>query len=160
MTVEIHKSELQKVVISSSNSKMFSHKVAISIAKYMQPDNIKIAVINFSKVTKKLNTDENPVDEIFCIMKEIENVTFLAPKNNLNELELLSQRNFIKNVDNLETKYDIIFLCADNHHSISLLRALEGHKVFHITLAKVKHTKSNTFILMRNLVPFQGLLYE
>ena len=68
MTVEIHKSELQKVVISSSNSKMFSHKVAISIAKYMQPDNIKIAVINFSKVTKKLNTDENPVDEIFCIM--------------------------------------------------------------------------------------------
>jgi hypothetical protein len=54
----------------------------------------------------------------------------------------------------------MVFLCADNGDAISLLSALEGQKMFHITIAKTKKTKSTTLLHMRSLLPIQGLLYD
>jgi len=51
-------------------------------------------------------------------------------------------------------------LSADDGDAISLLRALEGQKMFHITLARTKKTKSATLAQMRSLLPIQGLLYD
>ena len=75
-------------------------------------------------------------------------------------MELLSQRDFWKNTQSLNSTFDLVFLCADNGDAISLLSALEGQKTFHITLARTEHTKSATLIHMRSLLPIQGLLYD
>jgi hypothetical protein len=53
-----------------------------------------------------------------------------------------------------------VFLCADGSDAISLLGALEGQKIFHITVARTKKTKSAILMHMRSLLPIQGLLYD
>jgi hypothetical protein len=75
-------------------------------------------------------------------------------------MELLSQRDFYNNIKSINSTFDLVFLSADDGDAISLLRALEGQKTFHITLARTKKTKSATIAQMRALLPIQGLLYD
>lgn len=75
-------------------------------------------------------------------------------------MELLSQRDFVKNIQSLSLSIDLLFLCADNNDSISLLSALDGQKIFHITLARTKKTKSKFLTQMRSRIQIQGLLYD
>ena len=75
-------------------------------------------------------------------------------------MELLSQKDFWENTKSLGSTFDLVFLCADNADAISLLSALEGQKIFHITLARTKKTKSANLMHMHSLLPIQGLLHE
>jgi hypothetical protein len=75
-------------------------------------------------------------------------------------MELLGQRGFWESIQSLKSTFDLVFLSADNGDAISLLSALEGQKMFHITLARTKKTKSSTLTQMRLRLPIQGLLYD
>ena len=87
------------------------------------------------------------------------NITVLKPEGDLAAIDFLRQKDFFKDTQSLNSTFNLLFLCADNHDAISLLSALEGQKTFHITLARTKHTKSATLRQMRLLLPIQGLLY-
>jgi uncharacterized protein involved in exopolysaccharide biosynthesis len=161
LAMEIHKSAATQVVVTSSRSKLTGNDVAQALASYIQSDTLKVAVIDFSSRAKKLNIDHERLSVgAFVIAKSVGHISILRPDGDLVAIELLSQRNFWNNIQSLNSTFDLVFLCADNCDAISLLSALEQQKIFHITIARTKKTKSSTLIHMRSLLPIQGLLYD
>lgn len=161
MTMEIHKSALTQVVVTSSGAKMTSNSVARALASYMQSKTMKIAVINFSSKAKKLDIDSERLSVgSFVVVDSTDHISVLKPDIDLAAMELLSHRDFWKKIKALNSTFDLVFLCADNFDAVSLLSALEGQKVFHITIAKTKKTKSTSLMHMRSLLPIQGLFYD
>jgi uncharacterized protein involved in exopolysaccharide biosynthesis len=161
LAVEIHKSGTTQVVVTSSRTKLTSNDMARALSTYIQSDSLKVAVIDFSSKAKKLDiaTERLSVGS-FVVAESLGNVLILRPDDNLMVMELLSQRDFTKNIQSLYSTIDILFLCADNGDAKSLLSALEKQKAFHITLARINKTKSSALMHMRSLLPIQGLLYD
>ena len=161
LAVEIHKSAATQVVVTSSRAKMTGNDVARALASYMQSETMKVAVINFSSRAKKLDIDVKRLSVgSFVINESAGHISALRPDGNLAAMELLSHRDFWNKIQSLKSTFDLVFLCADNHDAISLLSALEGQKMFHISIVRSKKTKSATLMRMRSLLPIQGLLYD
>jgi uncharacterized protein involved in exopolysaccharide biosynthesis len=161
MAVEIHMSDTSQVVVTSQRAKLTGNDVARALASYVQADGLKIAVVDFSSKSKKLNIEKKRLSiGSFVVAESVGNVSVLRPNDNLAAIELLSQRDFAKNIHSLSSTIDLLFLCADNNDAISLLRALQGQKAFHITLARTKYTKSADLARISSLLPIQGLLHE
>ncbi|MDA8645408.1 Wzz/FepE/Etk N-terminal domain-containing protein [Amylibacter sp.] len=161
MAVEIHKSAATQVVVTSSRSKMTGNGVARALASYMQSESMKVAVIDFSSSAKKLDIDGERLSVgSFVVAESTDHISILNPGGDLVAMELLSQKDFWKKIQTLNSTFDLVFLCADNYDSISLLSALEGQKMFHITIARTKKTKTAILMQMRSLLPIQGLLYD
>jgi uncharacterized protein involved in exopolysaccharide biosynthesis len=161
ISVEIHKSGTVQTIVTSSRAKMTANKTALALALSMQSDKTKIAVINFSEKHEKqsFNADQASVGS-FLIAESEGQVSLLEPLENTKAMDLVSHKEFLNKIRSLETTFNMIFLCADNGDAISLLRALEGQKVFHLALARVKRTKSDAILSMRSLLPIQGLLHD
>ena len=161
MAVEIHKSAATQVVVTSLRARLTGNDVARALASYMESGTIKVAVIDFSSRSKKLDIDaERQSVGSFVVAESAGDVSILRPDSDLAAIELLSNRDFWKNTQSLNSTFDLVFLCADDGNAISLLSALEGQKTFHITLARTKHTKSDALAHMRSLLPIQGLLHD
>jgi len=161
VAVEIHKSAATQVVVTSSRAKLTGNDVARALANYMQSDAVKVAVIDFSSRAKKLDfNDEGLSIGSFVVAESAGHISILRPEGDLEAMELLSHRGFLGNIQSLNAKFDLVFLCADGIDAISLLSALEGQKIFHITIARIKKTKSSILMHMRSLLPIQGLLYD
>lgn len=161
MAIEIHKSDTKQVVVTSSRAKLTGNDAALALASYMQSDSMKIAVIDFSSKEKTLSFDEKNLSiGSFVITESNGNLLILRPNANLAAVELLNQKDFIKNMHSLNSTIDLLFLCADDHDAISLLRALQGQNMFHITLARTKYTKSTELLHMSSLLPIQGLFHD
>jgi hypothetical protein len=161
MAVEIHKSAATQVVVTSSRAKMTGNDVALALACYMQTDTTKIAIINFSSRDKEIYIDEDKLSiGSFDVTESTDQISVLIPRGNLSIMELISHKDFCEKIQSLNSTFDLVFLCADNSDAISLLSALEGQKTFHVTLARIKNTKSATLAHMRSLLPIQGLLHD
>jgi len=161
MAVEIHKSDTSKVVLTSSRAKLTGNDLARALALYMQSDSVKIAIIDFSPKAKKLDIDKQKLfSKSFAIVESIGNILVLKPDSNLAAIDLLCQKDFMKNIQALKSTVDLLFLCADDEDAISLLRALQEKKIFHIALAKTRSTKTADLVQMNSLLPIQGLLHE
>jgi len=161
IAVEIHKSGATRVVLTSSRAKLKGSDVARALASYMQSDNIKISVIDFSSKAEKLNTDgEQLIVETFVISESAGQISVLRPNGDLTAMELLSQKSFIEKIQLLNSSFDLVFLCADDDDVISLLSALEGQETFHITLVRTRNTKIASLAQMRSLIPIKGLLHD
>ena len=161
MAVEIHKSSATQIVVTSSRAKLKGIDVAHALASYMQSDIVKIAMINFSSTTKKLDIDNDRlILGSFVVSESVDHVSILRPDGDLATMELLSQKDFWDGIQLLNSTFDLVFLSADGGDAISLLSALEGQKMFHITLARTKKTKTSTLWRMRSLLPIQGLLHD
>lgn len=161
ISVEIHKGAAAQTVVTSSRAKMTSYEVAVALALTMQSDNINIAIINFSEKSQKLNLNNTQSSVGSFVVVEIEGkVSVLKPEANVKAIELVSQKDFLKNIQSLDSNFDLIFLCADDGDAISLLRALEGQQMFHLTIARTKYTKSDTLLTMSSLLQIQGLLHD
>ncbi|MDB4191093.1 Wzz/FepE/Etk N-terminal domain-containing protein [Amylibacter sp.] len=161
MAVEIHKSAATQVVVTSSRAKMKGNSVAQVLASYMQSESTKIAVIDFSLRSKKLDIDGERLSVgSFVVAESANHISILRPDGDLAAMDLLNHRDFWEKIQSLNSTFDLVFLSADNDDAISLLGALEGQKMFHITVARTKKTKSATLLQMRSLLPIQGLLYD
>jgi uncharacterized protein involved in exopolysaccharide biosynthesis len=161
IAIEIHKSEATQVVVTSSHSKLSSDDAARALASYMQSDNMKLAVINFSSKSKKLSIDHERLSvESFVVAERAGHLSVLKPDGDLAAMELLGQKGFRESIQSLSSTFDLVFLSADDGDAISLLSALEGQKVFHITLARIRKTKAVTLKQMRSCIPIQGLLHD
>ena len=161
MAVEIHKSAAAQVVVTSSRAKMTGNGVARALAGYMQSDTMKVAVIDFSSKAKKLDIDEEKLSVgSFDVAESADQISVLIPGDNLSVMESLSHKDFWKKIQSLSSTFDLVFLCADNGDAISLLSALEGQKMYHVTLARTKNTKSAVLAQMSSLLPIQGLLHD
>ena len=161
MAMEIHKTIESLVVVTSSRAKLNSIDVARALASYMQSETLKIAVIDFSSKVKKLDIDEERLSVgPFIFAQQSGHVSVLIPDGDLEAMELLGQKDFLQNIHSLNSEFDLVFLCADNRDAISLLSTFEGQKIFHITLARIKKTKSATLKKMRSRLPIQGLLHD
>jgi uncharacterized protein involved in exopolysaccharide biosynthesis len=161
MVVEIHKSAATQVVVTSSRAKMKSIDVAQVLASYMQSESMKVAVIDFSSNSKKLEIDSKRLSVgSFVVAESSDHISILKSDGDLIALEMLNHRDFWEKIQFLNSTFDLVFLSADNDDAISLLSALEGQKMFHITIARTKKTKSATLLQMRSLLPIQGLLYD
>ena len=161
LAVEIHKSSTKQVVVTGSRTKLVGNDVARALASYMQSDTVNVAVVDFSSRAKKLDVNhDGPSVGSFVVAESVGHVSILRPDGDLTAMELLSQRGFYNNIKSINSTFDLVFLSADDGDAISLLRALEGQKTFHITLARTKKTKSATLAQMRSLLPIQGLLYD
>ena len=161
IAVEMHKSNTTQVVVTSSRAKLSGNDVARAIASYVQLESIKIAVINFSSKGKTLDIDEERLSVgPFVVTESLGNLSILGPNNDLASIELLGQKDFIKNMHALSSTFDLLFLCADNDNAISLLRNLQGQKIFHIISARTKYTKTADLLHMSSLLPIQGLIHD
>ena len=161
MSVEIFKSNVKLAVVTSSRAKMTGNGVARALASYMHSESMKVAVIDFSSRAKNLDIDGERLSVgSFVIAESLGHISVLRPDGDLAAMELLSHRDFWEKTQSLNSTFDLVFLCADNGDAISLLSALEGKKIFHITVARTKNTKSATLEQMRSLLPIQGLLYD
>ncbi|MDA9781144.1 Wzz/FepE/Etk N-terminal domain-containing protein [Amylibacter sp.] len=161
LAMGIHKSTTTQVVVTSSRAKLTSFVAAQAIACYMQSETMKIAIINFSSSTKKLTLDKDELSVgSFVVVESTSHISVLRPDSDLLAIELLGQKDFWESIQSLSSTFNLVFLCADNDNAISLLSALEGRKLFHITLVRTKNTKSAILMRMRSLLPIQGLLYD
>ena len=161
IAMEIHKNSVTQVLVTSSRSKLSSNDAARALASYMQSDTMKVAVIDFSSRTKKLDfNDELLSVGSFLVSEHMGHISVLRPDGDVAAMELLGQKEFLENIQSLNSTFDLVFLCADNDDVISFLSALEGQKTFHVTLARTKNTKSAKLTQIRSLVPIQGLLYD
>ena len=161
MAVEIHKSATTQVVVTSSQAKMTGNDLARALACYMQSETLKVAVIDFSSKTKKLDIDSDGLSfGPYVVAESTDHISILRPGGDLAAMELLSDKDFLKKTQLLNSTFDLVFLCADNSDAISLLNALEDQKMFHTTIARTKKTKSATILNMRSLLPIQGLIYD
>ena len=161
LVVEIHKSGTAQVVVTSSRAKLTANDAARALASSMQSENLKVAIIDFSQKEKKLIIDAEIVSAGPFVVTESEGqISVLMSNNDFSEMAILSQRDFVKNLQSLNNQFDLVFVCADNGDAISLLRSVEGQRTFHITLARTKHTKSATLLLMRSLAPIQGWRHD
>lgn len=161
ISVEVHKSGNALVVFTSSRARIASIKAALALAFSMQSNDTNIAIIDFSNKNKKqiLNSNQTSIGP-FIIDENKDQVSILRPTGVTIPMELTSKKDFLKNIHSLNKSFDLIFLCADNSDAISLLRVIEGEKIFHLTLARIKHTKINILLSMRSLLPFQGLIHD
>jgi uncharacterized protein involved in exopolysaccharide biosynthesis len=161
LAVRIHKNAATQVVVSSSNAKMTGNDLARALSSYMQSDTMKIAVIDFSSKSKKLDIEgKRPSIKSFIVAESSGHLSALRPHDGLEAIEMLSQRNFWENTQSLYSTFDLVFLCADDSNAISLLSALEGKETLHIMLVRSKKTKCTTLVQMRSLLPVQGLLHD
>ena len=161
LAMEIHKSNATQIVLTSSGSKLSGDDISRALASYMQSKTMKIAIINFSLRAKKLEDDNERLTlGPFAITERECHVSVLRPDGELVAMELLAQKGFRESIQLLKSNFDLVFLSADDSDAISLLRALEGQKVFHITLAKTRKTKSDTLTQMCSHLPVQGLLHD
>lgn len=161
ISVEIHKNDNSNVIVTSSRAKLSAYEVALALAITMQSEKFNIAVIDFSRKRKKESIDLNqPSVKPFVISETMGQVSILKIKGDLSAIELVSQKEFLKTIQHLNSNFNLVFLCADNENAISLLRALEGQKIFHLSIARTKHTKSDTLLNMHSLIPIQGLLHD
>jgi len=161
ITVEIHKSEASQVVVTSSRTKLNSYQIALTLALSMESKDTKIAVIDFSmKNSKTSPNDKQTALGAFVINKNEGHVSILRPGNYLNSVDFVVKKDFLKNIQSLESSFNFIFLCADNRDAVSLLRALEGQNIFHLTNARIKYTKSDMIKKMHSLLPIKGLLHD
>jgi uncharacterized protein involved in exopolysaccharide biosynthesis len=161
LAVEIHNSNTTQVVVTSSRAKLTANDMARALASYMQSDSMRIMVIDFSSKTKRQDNDPERLSiGSFVVAESDGNVSALKPADDFSAMELLSQKDFIKNLQSLSSTVNLLFLCADNDDAISLLRALQGRKTFHVTLARIKHTKYASLAYMRSFLPIQGLIHD
>jgi hypothetical protein len=159
--MEIHKSGVNHVIVTSLQSKLSGNDFARLLASYVQSKTMKVAVINFSSKAKQLNIDYERLSVgSFVVAEHADHLSVLEPNGNLAAIELLGQRDFWKSIKTLNSTFDLVFLSADNSDAISLISAIEGQEMFHITLARTKKTKSAALLEMRSRLPIQGLLYE
>lgn len=161
LTVEIHKSSVDKIVVTSSSSSLNSNVLARAIAGYMQTSDLNIAIIDFSCREKSILADEASQGiDLYEITEKNGKVSVLMPKIEKDALAFLSNRNFSKSLLSLNSSFDLVFMCADDDDALTLLRAIQKLKVYHIMLAKTRNTKSNVLSQMISLLPVQGLLHE
>jgi len=161
MAMKIYKSTATQVVVTSSDAKITGNSVARALASYMQSESMKVAVVDFSSREKKIDIDGERLSVgSFFVSESAGFISVLRPDGNLVTMELLGQKNFWEKIKSLNSSFDLVFICADNGDAISLLSALEGQKMFHITIARTKKTKSTTLMKIRSLLPIQGLLYD
>jgi uncharacterized protein involved in exopolysaccharide biosynthesis len=161
MAVEIHKNAAPQIVVTSSRAKMTGNDVARALATYIQTKTMKVGVIDFSSRVKKpdINGERFSVGS-YVVAESVDHVSVLMPDEDLAAIDLLNHKDFWKKIQSLKSTFDLVILCADNGDAISLLSALEGKKIYHITIARTKKTKSSTLMHMRSLLPIQGLLYD
>ena len=161
MAIEIHNSSAKQIVVTSSHAKLTSSDLARTLSSYIQSKTMKVAVIDFSSKTKKLDIDEDRLTVgSFVVAENAKNVSILKPYGDLPAIEFLVEKDFRKKIKSLDSTFELVFLCADDSDAIELLRALVGEKIFHITLARTNKTKSATLMHMGSLHPIQGLLYD
>lgn len=161
IAVEIHISDTNQVVVTSLCAKITGNDIARALASYMQSDTLNIAVIDFSSKSKKIDSEKKMISiGSFVVDESLGNVSVLKPSEDLAAIELLSQRDFVKNIHSLNSTIDLLFLCADNNDAVSLLRALHGQKTFHLTLVRTKRTKSADLAQINSLLPINGLLHD
>jgi hypothetical protein len=162
LAVEIHKSDAAKVAFTSLNSRLKAYDLAKALATYMQSDIVKIAVINFSEKTLTNHISEkNALSHNLFITAEVyKNISILHTRKDLVLIELLGQSDFQKQIEMLHPEFDIIFLCADNSEAISLASAVTIQKLSHMTIARLKRTKSQNLAQLHKLLPIQALIHE
>jgi uncharacterized protein involved in exopolysaccharide biosynthesis len=161
LAVEIHKSGATQVVVTSSRSKLSGYDTARALASYMQSETMKVAVINFSLIAKKLDIEYEKLSiGTFEVTERDGHVSVLRPDGNLAALELLAQKDFRESIESLQSTFDLVFLSADNGFAISLLSALDENRSFHIALARTRKTKSAILTQMHLRLPIQGLLHD
>jgi uncharacterized protein involved in exopolysaccharide biosynthesis len=162
LAVRIHQSgKLKLIILTSSNTKLSAIDISKALAMYMQSASLKIGIVNFSeKPRKKVTLDDNESNNSFTLVDEFNLVSILRPNNKLGPIEELIDPSFETKLISLQTKFDLVFLCADDAEGISLAGVLNGQEVVHITAARIKRTKFRALAQLCKTLPIQGLLYE
>jgi hypothetical protein len=161
LVVEIHNSSLKLIVVTSSKSYFKSSNFAMIIAGYVQSKEMNVAIVDFSHKFKILeqNAGENTIGDFF-ISERNGYTSFLIPYSTQDPLDFLSKKDFIQKIEYLNNEFDLVIICADNKDAISLIRPLHFQKVFHVMLARVKHTKKEILSQINTTLPIQGLFYD
>ncbi|MDB9728937.1 hypothetical protein OAB14_01570 [Amylibacter sp.] len=157
LLVEIYKTDTKKIIITSSKSKIPSHTLGRVLANYLETKDTKVCIIELSnKIIMENNEKASSEDTLFTLVDETQNISLMHPNN----LELFINPNFFNEIEKFSSSFDYVLISADNSEAISLLRTIEKEKVFHIMLARTKHTKNIILQEMRSIYPLQGFFYE
>jgi len=160
LNLEINRSKAKLIIISCLGSKIKSEKILNIISTYLQKEGLKIGVIDFSPKRKK--QIDGPITKnigLFNSYELVENIHTLYPSNGHIPMQILSKHNFSNDLRALEKHFDFILIAANNSEALSLLRAINIEEVFHIVLARLKHTKRSMLFKLQSIKRIQGLLY-
>jgi len=160
LNLEINKSKAKLIVISCLGSKIKSEKILNIMSTYLQKQGLKLGVIDFSPKRKKQIDASNAKNiGLFDSFEIDKNIHTLYPSNGQIPMQILSKHNFSNDLRALEKHFDFVLIAADNSEALSLLRAINIEGVFHIALARLKHTKRNMLFKIQLIKRIQGLLY-
>jgi uncharacterized protein involved in exopolysaccharide biosynthesis len=158
LATEVHKDNTNQIIITSARSRLKSIDLANALATYMQTEQYNIGIINLSEKTKMPRSVETVGS--FFVKSKVGKISHLQPKNIENTIDFLGKRDFQEQLKIVQSKFDKVFLCADNIDAISLARAISGSATLHLAIAKLKHTQSQHLTQLRKLLTIRGLLYE
>ena len=97
---------------------------------------------------------------MFTVVHSSENISILQPNNQVNTIDFIGKPDFYDLLKKLESYFDLIFISANNNDALCLASALNGREVTHISIVKLKRTKSQKLSELRSALPIQGLIYE
>lgn len=159
IAVEIYNGDSKFIAFTSSNAKLTAYDIAQLMSIYMQSEDVKVAIINYSN--KKFETNKEDLSiSAYKVSQSYDNVSILTPKLQLGSMRHVSERDFVKNLQSLKSSFDFIFLCAENSEAISVLRSVQSQKLLHIMIARIKYTKYDFISRTSYIKPIQVLLHD
>ena len=160
LAIEVSRKSNNQILFTSLNTKLTSHYIAKTLSAYMQTENTSIALINFSSNDQKSQTSNKQYNNMFTVVHSSENISILQPNNQVNTIDFIGKPDFYDQLKKLESYFDFIFISANNNDALCLASALNGREVTHISIVKLKRTKSQKLSELRSALPIQGLIYE
>jgi len=159
--LEINRYTGHNVLVTSLNSRLNGYEISKMIASYMNSENLTIALIDFNtKNSYSIPLIEKNSDDLFTVFEMNSDISIIKPKTAFETIDFVGRRDFHEHLKSINSKYDLVFLFADDDDAISLSSALVNQNICHISAVRIKRTKSDDLTKLRNLVPIQGLLYE
>ena len=159
MLIGFNNSNKKFILVSSLNSSFKAENFGALLAYALTINEKNIAILNFSQNKNLPSSVDKIKNEFFSHQKINEQVTQLIPINCPNPISILTKRDAVSKLISLKTNFDVIIISADKNDTLSLVQSFNANDIFHIGLAKRKHTKRKDLDKIK-LLPLDVLLHD
>lgn len=157
--ISFNKSNKKFILISSLNSSFKAENFTALLAHNIDESEKDIAILNFSQNSDLDKNKSEIKNELFSSKKINGHITQLIPINCFKPITLLTKRGAVAKLFDLKSSFDVIIISADKNDTYSLIQSFNSSDVFHIGLAKRKHTKRIELNKIKH-IPLDILLHD
>lgn len=163
LKLEIKHSNKKVVLISGIGSKLRAKKLSRLLAFSLQSEGSKVAYIDFSRIVKNQDLDNDLKtysNKNFNIIEKYENLTILTPSIYHNSIDFITKNKSKNILQNLISDFDTLILSADGNNTLSIARFCSDIDTYHIALTSKNKTKRRFLHDIYRILPFEANFYD